>query len=106
MNLDEWLEETAWSKPYWRDIKARATELNSDGCSGVPDWFGWTCLEHDVHYGTHCFLDGRKIDKETADFILRVRVQQGSYLGLFSPVAWIRWFGVRWFPQAQTAWDR
>ena len=51
--LNEWLEETAWDKDYWRNIGLTAEMLESDGCSGVPDWFIWSCLEHDVHYRTH-----------------------------------------------------
>ena len=103
-DLDGWLKETAWHKPYWADIHAQAKKLGSDGCTGVPDWFLWSCLEHDVHYRLHKFLSGDDIDKRTADYVLRVRVQQGSYLGAFSPVSWIRWLGVTLLPAAKRAW--
>lgn len=108
-NLRDWLKETAWDRIYWSELRARARELAADGCSGVPDWMVWTCLEHDVHYRTHRRLDGTAIDKTTADMILRVRMQQGSAWGMFYWRAWARWSGVAWLPvtsrKAQTAWD-
>lgn len=101
--LDEWLAETAWHRRYWVNVKEEAAILGADGCTGVPDWYGWTCLEHDIHYRTHQFTCGCPIDREQADYILRVRIQQASPLGKFSPVSWVRWLGVRLL--AQRAWD-
>ena len=104
--LDAWLEDTAWDKPYWIDVHKRALELNSDGCSGVPDWFVWTCHEHDVHYRQHRYLTGDEIDFNTANYILRVRIQQGSWFRQFSPVSWWRWLGVKYLPAAKRAWEK
>jgi len=104
-DLDKWLADTAWDKVYWCDVEAKAKELKSDGCSGVPDFFFWTCKEHDCHYRLHTFLTGKKIDKQTADYILRVRIQQGSYFGAFSPMSWWRWLGVKCLPAAKRAWE-
>lgn len=92
-----WLEKTAWDRVYWSDIRAKARELDADGCTGVPDWMVWTCLEHDVHYRTHHRLDGTPITRTEADQVFRVRIQQGSPFGRFSPVSWWRWLGVRAF---------
>lgn len=97
MNLDTWLKETAYDKLYWAAIYAVAKANHYDGCTGVPDWLVWTCLEHDLHYATAKMLDGTPIDKATADYIFRVRIQQGSGFGVFSPASWWRWLGVRWF---------
>ena len=92
--LDNWLKETAWDKPYWSDVHAVAMALKADGCSGVPDSFVWTCLEHDCHYRTHKLLNGMKLTKREADYILRVRVQQTDMSILKWPVSWVRWLGV------------
>jgi hypothetical protein len=109
-NLDAWLEQTAWDRVFWSNVKTKAAELKSDGCTGVTDWLVYTCEEHDNHYKLHVMLDGSTIDKATADYIFRVRIQQGSPLagmglGWLSPIAWIRWLGVRYLPAAQRAWD-
>jgi hypothetical protein len=103
VSLDQWLEETAWDRIYWSDVRSRAQELKADGCSGVPDWMVWTCLEHDVHYRTHKTLNGTPITKTTSDYVFRVRIQQGSALGRFSPVSWWRWLGVKYL--GKKAWE-
>ena|SRR3990167_1797839 len=93
-DLDIWLRNTAWDKLYWSDIDAKSKELKSDGCTGVPDYLVWTCKEHDIFFRTHYTLAGRSIDFRTANYIFRVRIQQGSGLGIFSPVAWCWWAAV------------
>lgn len=102
-DLVQFLEKTAWDKVYWSRIKEKADELGSDGCSGVPDFYRWTCWEHDIHYRTHAFLSGDTIDKATADYIFRVRIQQGSFWGKFSPMSWWRWIGVALF--GKSSWN-
>ena len=97
MELNKWLKLTAWDKPYWGDVHVIANALSADGCTGVVDYLYWTCLEHDIHYRLHKMLNGREIVKRDADYIFRVRIQQGSGMGVFSPIAWIRWFGVKVF---------
>ena len=93
-NLDKWLRDTAWDREYWSGVHTLASTLKSDGCTGVPDWFKWTCLEHDCHYRTHQSLSGSPLSKEDADYILRVRIQQCDMSILKWPISWIRWFGV------------
>ena len=102
-DLNSWLAATAWDKVYWSDVRARAKRLNSDGCTGVPDYLVWTCLEHDVHFRTHRFLTGEPIDFQSANYIFRARIQQGSPLGKFSPAAWWRWAAVAVF--GASAWE-
>lgn len=104
-NLEKWLKDTAWDKLYWSDIETKSIELDSDGCSGVPDIFVWSCMEHDCHYRTHRFLWGEEITKEQADYIFRVRIQQCHMSLLKWPISWIRWLGLKYLPAAQTAWD-
>lgn len=105
--LDKWLEDTAWNKPYWNDIHTLAITLKSDGCSCVPDTFIWSCLEHDCHYRTHRFINGGAITKDEADYCLRVRVQQTQMSVLKWPVSWMRWFGVAilFKRESQEAWE-
>lgn len=88
---------------YWDDVRVRAAELGSDGCSGVPDWHLDACLEHDIHYRTHRTLAGDSITKAQADTLFRQRIQADSRLGVFSPMSWWRWAAVAWF--GQKAWD-
>ena len=37
---------------YEKLIENLAHDLGADG--GVPEFYHWACLEHDVHYRTHC----------------------------------------------------
>ena len=92
--LKWWLIETAWDKPYWELVEKRAKELLSDGCTGVPDWYIWTCWEHDIHNRTHKFLCGCELTFKQAAYIIRVRIQQASIFKVFSPLSWLRWVGV------------
>ena len=105
--LDRFIEDTAHDNPYWNDVYTFANGLDSDGCSGVPDTFVWSCLEHDVHYRIHRFISGGDITKTQADYVLRRRVQQTQMSILKWPISWIRWFGVAvLFRRAsQNAWD-
>lgn len=91
---EQWLEATAWNKIYWSEIRTWANNLKSDGCTGVADWMVWACLEHDCHYRMHHDLKGNVLTKAEADYIFRVRMQQGSALGVLSPISWWRWAAV------------
>lgn len=104
LDLKRWLKDTAWHRLYWSKVRERAKALDSDGCSGVPDWMIWTCYEHDIHYRTHRFLDGKEITRAKADRIMRVRMQQGSAWGVLYWRSWARWIGVRLF--GANAWNK
>lgn len=82
---------------YWEQIKAKAEELKSDGCSHVTQAFQQCCHEHDCHYrlGTRC--DGTPITRREADARFRQCMQMRSRFGKASPMAWWRWAGVRLF---------
>jgi hypothetical protein len=95
--LGQWLKNTAYDKPYWSDVYTCAMAVDTDGCSGVADWLKWTCWEHDYHYRRHRMIFGRPLTRAEADKIFRVRIQQGSGFGVLSPIAWLRWLGVRLF---------
>lgn len=96
-DLTRFLQSTAWDRVYWSDIRLWADMLKSDGCTGVPDWMLWTCLEHDCHYRSHHLsplYGGQPLGKAEADYILRVRMQQSSAWGVFYWRSWVRWAGV------------
>jgi len=104
--LFRFIERTSWDEVYWSRMDRRALELKSDGCTGVPDTYLYSCKEHDIHTRTHKTLSGDSITFDQAAYCIRRRVQQGSVLGLLSPISWLRWLGVavifRW--KAKQAW--
>ena len=80
---------------YWTRVRRVASRLGSDGCTGVPDFYLDSCLEHDIHYRTHHTLDGRRISRRQSDMRKRRVIQSRSPFGLLSPMAWWRWAGLR-----------
>lgn len=96
--LKQWLSETRSHPVYWARVRTQALELGANGCSGVPEFYAEACLEHDIHYRTGKLVDGGYLLlRAEADWIFRCRIQQRSWFCLFSPMAWWRWLGVRWF---------
>jgi hypothetical protein len=87
------------------DIDKITAFVCSDGCTGVPDFYRWACVVHDFFYRTHRDFNGNAITKAQADKWFRVLIQQKSLFKLFNPMSWWRWLGVKYFPQAQKAWD-
>lgn len=106
--------------PYdvWVENEAKAIE--SDGCTLVSELFHHCCSEHDLAYRLK--KDPRKaylywikrcvnywdlakpITRAEADRRFRECMQSHSTFGKFSPVAWVRWAGVRMFGQG--AWSK
>lgn len=80
---------------YWTRVRQRAVELGGDGCSGVPDFYKDCCDEHDIHYRTHCDIDGNPITRAEADSRIRQCIQAKSFAGVLSPMALWRWLGLR-----------
>ena len=85
-------------------MRKKASQLNADGCSGVPDFYLDACLEHDIHYRTHAWVNGDPIFNSEADTRLRRVIQSRSLFGVLSPMSWWRWAGVSLF--ANRAWER
>jgi|TARA_Y100000034_G_scaffold135929_1_gene209845 hypothetical protein len=102
--LFRFIERTAWDADYWRAIDLWALDLDSDGCTGVPDWFLYSCKEHDCHFRTHKTMEGKRITFEEANYCMRRRIQQGSIFGTWSPISWIRWMGVNLL--GRSAWEK
>lgn len=80
---------------YWERVRDKAGELGTDGCSYVSGAYVECCMEHDIFYRTGRTLDGKPITKREADARLRACMQSRSRLGFFSPLAWLRWTGLR-----------
>ena len=80
---------------YWERVRARAAELNSDGCSGVADIYLDCCYEHDIAYRTGKAFEGDRTTRAQDDARFRECIQEHSSFGRFSPVSWWRWLGVR-----------
>lgn len=87
----------ARDKHYWERVRFAAKQLDSDGCTGVPDIYLDCCYEHDVAYRTGTDVDGNQITRAEADEQLRRCIQEHSLLGMFSPLSWLRWAGTRLF---------
>lgn len=82
---------------YWEAVRARAKELQSDGCSHVTSMYLDCCLEHDIHYRTGRTLSNEEISRAQADKIFRECMQSRSIFKVFSPMSWWRWMAVRLF---------
>jgi len=82
-------------KAYWKKVKLVAKALKSDGCTGVADIYLPACWEHDIHCRTGQTVFGKKIKPSEEDWIFHERIQEMSPLGVFSPMAWWRYAGVR-----------
>ena len=98
---------------YWSFVRQEAKRVNSDGCTLVSELFHDACLQHDLgyHYGkdprsAYAFYladipdywdHARAVNRGCVDKQFRECIQQKSKLGHWSPLAWIRWSGVRTF---------
>lgn len=82
---------------YADDVKAKALELGSDGCTGVPDVYLHCCYEHDIHCKTHHTMRGVPISSAEAAQRFRDCIQAHSSFRWLNPLSWWRWFGVRRF---------
>lgn len=80
-------------KAYWKAVADWAKD-NSDGCTGVPDYYIEACWEHDFHYKYAQTLYGDPITLEEANSRIRKAIQMRSKVRWFSPLSWIRYLGV------------
>lgn len=98
---DELNVDAAWIKNvppessfYWGHVRATAKILNSDGCTGVKDYYLDSCLEHDIHWRTGRTVYGVPITKQQANERFRRVIQSRSKLGRLSPMSWWRFAAV------------
>jgi len=80
-------------KAYW-DLIEQWAKMQSDGCTGVPDFYVQACWEHDYHHKYGCTLFGDPITFEETNTRFRQVIQMHSMLRWFSPLSWTRWIGV------------
>jgi len=96
--------EARWADAWYvHAVAEQAAALKADGCTGVPDFYLFGCLEHDIAYRTHRDPYGFPLTREDADQRLRWYIQMRSPFGLLSPMSWWRWLAVKWF--AGKAWE-
>lgn len=80
---------------YFQKIRLAARAINSDGCTGVPDFYLIVCLRHDVHYSTGKTIGGDPITRDWADRHFRSGIRHLSILHKWSPMAAWRYAAVR-----------
>lgn len=79
---------------YWDHVRFVATQLHSDGCTGVPEFYRDACLEHDIHWRTGRTTFDDTITTAEANTRFRRVIQSRSRLGRCSPLSWWRYAGV------------
>jgi hypothetical protein len=92
--LPEPLEEDQPLNTYWYLVRQIAATLNSDGCSGVPEFHSDCCLEHDIHWRTGRTIDGEAITDMQANRRFWYCNAVKSRFGRWSPMAAWRFAGV------------
>ena len=83
--------------PYWDQVRDKAAQLGSDGCTMGAGMYLLACLEHDIHCRTGMTLDGQFILPSQAHKRFLAVMQAHSKLGWWSPVARYRYLLVKWF---------
>lgn len=86
------------SQRDWDRIHQMAEAMDSDGCTVVSQAFKDCCFLHDILYKTRRDPDtGEPVTYAQADAIFRDCIRSKSRFGRWSPVATIRYIGVRLF---------
>lgn len=81
--------------PYWDQVRRRARELKTDGCSGISQTFLAPCLEHDIHYRTRSTMNGDPISRRRADWLMLQATMSRSVVRCATPMGWMRYVGLR-----------
>lgn len=104
-NLAEFIANLSSSDPNLltkSDVTNIKLYIDSDGCTGVPDFYKEECIKHDFYYRTHHNFAGKLITKKEADLLFLRGIQAKSRFGVFSPMALWRYAGVLFF--GKNAW--
>ena len=99
-NLLEFIENLSTTDPFKltkADITNIKLYIDSDVCTGVPDFYKEECIKHDFYYRTHHNFKGELISKNQADLMFMRGIQNKSKFGKFSPMALWRYLGVKLF---------
>lgn len=105
---------------YLTWLRAEASEINTDGCSGVSGVMVECCYQHDLefYYGRCAraayrlmkqgvpdyWTNAKRIGFAAANGNLRRCIQARSRFGMYSPLALVRWLGVSIFKKSRDAW--
>jgi hypothetical protein len=105
---------------YWEWARAEASLIDTDGCSKVSGIHVECCYEHDLSFFAakdprDAYLRWRLGDPEPwkcakpitfgeANRRFRKCHQARSKFGMYSPMAWFRWLGVKFL--SKQAWDK
>ena len=90
-------------RDYWERVRDEAGRIGSDGCTMALGAYKDCCFEHDIAYRCGCTVDGRCLTKDEADRRFRACIQSHSVFGWYSPIAWARFWILKW--HGQKAWD-
>lgn len=90
----DWLDDP--TRPEWEQVRNYGV-AETDGCTGVKDFYVDCCYLHDRAYRTGRGFDGEPISRREADARLRRCIQSRSRFGRLSPMSWWRWSAVRLF---------
>ena len=83
------------TKDYWDLVKAKAHDLGTDGCTLALPAFRKCCLRHDVENRTkQSAVSGRPLTNAEIDARLLACMQAHSWLGWYSPIAWLYYLSV------------
>jgi hypothetical protein len=104
---DHWVRQVPPANDlYWFQVRTVAELLQSDGCTGVPDFHCDACYEHDIHWRTGHSIHGLPLTTAQANARFRRVIQSRSRFGVLSPMSWWRWAGVTlgacWIPHKTT----
>ena len=105
-NLKEFIDNLSTTDPKKlkkEDITNIKLYIDSDGCTGVPDFYKDECIKHDFYYRTHHDFSGKLLYKYEADLLFMQGIQAKSKFGKWSPMSYWRYLGVLLF--AKTAWE-
>jgi hypothetical protein len=97
ISYDEYTKRWDKNISYTFRVLALATALNADGCSGVTEYFHIGCLEHDIAYRTGFDPLGFPVNKAEADKRFRWYMTSKSHFGRLGPMAYWRYYAVKWF---------
>lgn len=105
---------------YWDFVLHEAALIRTDGCSHVTGAFSRQCRAHDLAYyyardpgdayrrylteSAAYWREARPVTQAEADAAFRRWMQSESVAGWYSPVAALRWLGLRIAGRA--AWER
>jgi len=91
------LSSFEWRKLTQADYDRLSDFIESDGCTGVPNFYLNGCILHDFSTRTHRDLDGTPMTEQQTNKRLEEYIWAHSVFGHFSPMAWWRYWALQNF---------